>query len=321
MRRVLPGLLVAASAALLLSGGLSAQNAQPQGGGRGGGANQGPAGGAAGGAPDDGGWEQRTAAARKKAAEKTPIPRGPDGHPNFTGTFNPPGGNVNQFVLLEEHPGGFGVSAGPSLIADPPDGKIPYTAAALAERDRRKRPENHWEDNRYKCILMGNPREMLFGTRMYQSPDLFFRYGEREGLVVTRFATKHELSNSIQLWMGDSIASWDGDTLVIDTTNLNGKFWLVIGGDYLSDAAHIVERFTFINHDTLDWQATITDPKTFTRPWTMKFPGPWVRGEGNPAGGGGAAFDADNACHEGNVDAVHYYNYNKQVKTGKSAGE
>ena len=319
MKRIPKAGLVAASAAVCLTGSLLAQTAAlpAQGGGGGGQANdqRGDMG-----APD--GWQSLAAAAKKRALEKTPIPRTADGRPDFTGEFRPPS-NFYQTFLLEEHAGGFGVTGGPSMIVDPPDGKIPYTAAGDAERTRRRRPENHWEDNRFKCILMGNPREMLFGFRAYQTPEIFFRYGEREGLLVTRFAAKHELPESVRLWMGDSIASWDGDTLVVDTTNLNGKAWLAVGGDFMSEAAHVVERFTYINHDTLDWQATITDSKTFSRPWTIKYNAPWVRagrgGGGGFGGGGGAAFDNEGACHEGNVDAAHYYNYSKVVKSKNSA--
>lgn len=245
-----------------------------------------------------------TAAAKKKAEEKTPIPRKPDGKPNLEGTWNP--GGAAQLNILEEHLGGFGVLGGPSMIVDPPDGKIPYQPWALAERDRKRRPENHTEDNRFKCILMGAPRNMLFAFTVFQTPGYFVRVGgETSATSITRMDGSHSLPDHIRLWMGESVGHWEGDTLVIDTTNLNGKFWLAIGGDFMSDAAHVVERITMINRDTLWWEATITDPKVFTRPWTMKYPAPHVRA--NPRD-----FDDEDSCHEGNVDAVHFYNNRDQ---------
>lgn len=87
-------------------------------------------------------------------------PRTPDGKPDLRGHWiAPPLRNSN---ILEEHAGGFGIQAGQSVVVDPPDGKIPYQPWALAERDRRRRPENNYEDTEGRCILSGMPRIMLF---------------------------------------------------------------------------------------------------------------------------------------------------------------
>src|SRR5947207_1934052 len=87
-------------------------------------------------------------AARKSASVKSPIPRMPDGTPDLRGSWKGQGFAVN---MLEEHKGGFGISsAGPSVISDPPDGKIPYQPWALKERDRRRQAENAYEDPRAK---------------------------------------------------------------------------------------------------------------------------------------------------------------------------
>jgi hypothetical protein len=70
--------------------------------------------------------------------------------------------------------------------------------------------------------------------------------------------------------MGDARGHWDGNTLVIDTTNVNGKGRLSVVGDFLSDQAHITERLTFVDADTMTYETTIDDPTVFTRPWTMR---------------------------------------------------
>ena len=67
-------------------------------------------------------------------------------------------------------------------------------------------------------------------------------------------------------------ADWEGDTLVVDTTNFNGKTWLDEGGEIVSYAEHVVERFTPAGPDTLNYEATVTDPVVYTRPWTIAFP-------------------------------------------------
>jgi hypothetical protein len=75
---------------------------------------------------------------------------------------------------------------------------------------------------------------------------------------------------NVKLWMGDARGRWEGSTLVVDTTNLNAKSRLDVVGDFFSDKAHIAERFIFVDANTMNYEATITDPDVFTRPWTMR---------------------------------------------------
>ena len=70
--------------------------------------------------------------------------------------------------------------------------------------------------------------------------------------------------------MGDSRGHWEGSTLVIDVANLNAKFRLSVVGDFFSDNAHLVERLTFVDANTMNYDVTIDDPAVFTRPWTMR---------------------------------------------------
>jgi hypothetical protein len=72
--------------------------------------------------------------------------------------------------------------------------------------------------------------------------------------------------------MGQSVGRWDGDTLVVDVTGLNDQTWFDRSGNFHSDALHVVERYTRISPDVISYEATIEDPKVFTRPWTMSMP-------------------------------------------------
>ena len=83
--------------------------------------------------------------------------------------------------------------------------------------------------------------------------------------------TRH-LPDTMRLWQGDSIGHWDGDTLVVETTNLNGKTWGNEVGDVFSHAEHVIERFKPVDANTIEYQATITDPIVYTRPFTIAIP-------------------------------------------------
>lgn len=245
-----------------------------------------------------------TAAARKEAQQRTAIPRMADGKPNFTGNWRPSG--IGATYIWEEHLGGFGTaSEGPTIIADPADGILPYQPWALAERERRRRPETAYEENVLKCTLPGMPRMMVYAFNMTQLPDkVVIFHGTHLATRIIRFDGRSPLPGSIRLWMGDPRGRWEGETLVVETTNLNGEGWGNLGGDIISDAARIVERFRMLNASTMSWEATIDDPKVYTRPWTMRFPAPHVKRGTMPED----EFDFEDSCHEGNVDIKHLKN-------------
>jgi hypothetical protein len=102
--------------------------------------------------------------------------------------------------------------------------------------------------------------------------------------------------------MGDPRGRWDGDTLVVESTNFNGEGWGNLGGDVVTDALQMVERFRMANANTMWWEAIITDPKAFSRPWTMRFPAPHVKRGVQPEDNN---FDYEDSCHEGNADLKH----------------
>jgi len=76
----------------------------------------------------------------------------------------------------------------------------------------------------------------------------------------------------VDSWMGQSSGSWEGDTLVVDASGFNGESWFDRAGNYASDTLHVVERYTLITPDAMQYEATIEDPKVFTRPWKIGMP-------------------------------------------------
>jgi hypothetical protein len=126
------------------------------------------------------------------------------------------------------------------------------------------------------------------------------------GTRTVRFDNRPPLPASIKLWMGDPRGRWDGDTLVIESTNLNGEGWLNLGGDIMSDAMRVTERYRMVNANTLSFEAVIDDPKVYTRPWTMRFPGPHVRAGNSVVND--QEFDFEDSCLAGNVDLKHFKN-------------
>lgn len=229
----------------------------------------------------------------------TTMPRSADGKPDFRGMWQaPPLFNSN---VLEEHAAGFGIQAGKTVVIDPPDGKIPYQEWALKERDEHRKAENAYLDNEGRCVLSGMPRIMLFSYEViYAGNDivLFFDYVHTTRIIHMNRRT--HISPAIGLWLGDSYGYWEGDTLVVDSANFNGKFWFALGGDFASDNLRIVERFTMSDPNTMQWKATLTDPKVYTRPWTMQWNRPYIRGR--------VEEDLDEDCHEGNADLAHLKN-------------
>jgi len=236
-----------------------------------------------------------------------PIPRRPDGKPDLTGTFNGSPGGVTHTVILEEHPGGFGVLGGQSLIIDPPDGIIPYQPLALAERDRRREDANGYEDQVGHCEFYDIGRVHSFTQEYRFSGNNFIINATQHITRVIPMGRREHLPQGIRLWLGDPIGHWDGDTLVVDSTNFNEKPRMSLGGDFHGADAHIVERFAMIDANTIKWTMTIDNPKVFTRPWTMTSPAPMKRV--TPV----ADFDVEDTCHEGNVDLVHLKNVYDQT--------
>jgi hypothetical protein len=137
---------------------------------------------------------------------------------------------------------------------------------------------------------------MYVPTSFYivQTPDYVFIMHERVSWRIIALKRQEHLPAAIRLWQGDSIGHWEGDTLVVDTTNFNGKTWLNEGGEIVSYAEHAIEKFIPSGSNKIAYQAAVIDPVVYTRPWTISL-----------------SFNRQNfdlteaACHEEDHDLPH----------------
>ena len=231
----------------------------------------------------------------EKARQFNP-PRTPDGKPNFQGFWsrtNGEGTDARTTFILEEHPQSRGVPGGKSLIVDPPDGMIPYQPWA---REKRAEIINTYIDQASICLPPGVPRHFLAPGiyQIVQSPGYVTFLLEHAGhaRIVPTDGRPH-IGPKTRLWQGDSVGRWEGNTLVIDTTNTNGQAFLsIVTRDFASAALHVVERYTLIDIDSILIEVTVEDPTVFTRPWTMAWGRTRMPGKGLEL--------LEEACYEGN---------------------
>jgi hypothetical protein len=204
------------------------------------------------------------------------APKGPDGHPNLNGIWQAL--NTANWDL-QDHAARTGlVTAAGTLTADPggtgvvEGGEIPYLPAALEKK--KKNFENRLNlDPEIRCYLPGVPRAnyMPYPFQIFQSAKAIFFAYQYDGAVRNIFL-KDPGPAPIDSWMGQSFGKWEGDTLVIDVTGQDERTWLDRAGNFHSDALHVVERYTMIGPDVLSYEATIEDPKVFSKSWKIKMP-------------------------------------------------
>jgi hypothetical protein len=159
------------------------------------------------------------------------------------------------------------------VIVDPPDGKIPYRPEALATQ-KQNFASRATLDPQTKCFQPGVPRAAYVGSpfQIFQNERaVYIVYQDVHAYrVIYLNGSKH--NDGLGYAMGDSRGHWDGDTLVADVTSFSDTTWLDAAGDYHSDELHVVERYSRTNQDTLLYEATVEDPKVFTRPWKIRMP-------------------------------------------------
>jgi hypothetical protein len=188
-----------------------------------------------------------------------------------------------------------------SLVVDPADGRIPPLTAAAQERQAAARkaaqkPPTGPEEmtSSYRCITTGVPKlGGLYGSGHFSYYQIF----QTRGYVAIATETIHDariipldgrahLPASVRQWNGDSRGRWEGNTLVVDTTNFSPKSNFMGSSDNL----HLIERFTRVAPDTIHYEMTIADPTTWTRPWTAMVPMKQTSEQ-----------IYEFACHEGNL--------------------
>ena len=202
------------------------------------------------------------------------------------------------------------------MVVDPPDGKIPLQPWAAERREEimAKRDDVAFLDPRVKCLPAAVPRGNLpVGYNTYQflqtSDAVLLLYEWNHLFRYVPLDGRPHVDADVRLGMGDSRGRWEGDTLVVEVTNFTDNTWVVGHGAppenapassftsghgvFHSDELRVVERFTPIDDDTIRYEATITDPKVFTRPWTISYNAFMRAEEGHML--------YEYACHEGNA--------------------
>jgi hypothetical protein len=227
-------------------------------------------------------------AATKARAGAYRAPRGPDGiHPDLNGVWqvmNTAGWNIEPHpssAALQMRPGPVvpvpakevvalgAVGSVPAGLGVVEGGTIPYKPEALKQRDANKADWIH-KDPEIKCYLPGVPRAnyMTLPFQIFQSEkQMLFAY-EYAG-AVRNILFKDPGPAPVDSWMGQSVAHWEGDSLVVVVTGQNDSTWFDRAGNFHSSDMKVVERYTPTGPGVMRYEAEITDPSTFTRPWKM----------------------------------------------------
>ncbi|MDB5442815.1 MAG: hypothetical protein JWP86_1484 [Phenylobacterium sp.] len=223
-----------------------------------------------------------------QAAVAYRAPRGPDRvHPDLNGVWqvmNTAGWNIEPHAAsaaLQMRPGPYGpvpakdvlalgaVGAVPAGLGIVEGGEIPYTAEARKQRDANKADWIH-KDPEIKCYLPGVPRAnyMTHPFQIFQSEkQMLFAYEYAGAVRNVMFVDPGPAP--VDSWMGQSVAHWEGDSLVVVVTGQNDSTWFDRAGNFHSADMKVVERYTPTGPNVVRYQAEITDPATFTRPWKV----------------------------------------------------
>jgi hypothetical protein len=219
-----------------------------------------------------GGCSEEPAELHRCALEKAKTfnpPRTADGRPNFQGLWGRIG--ARNAENIEEHPEGHDGSGGKSLIVDPPNGRIPYLPWAAAKVEGLF--ATYW--NPVQHCMPDSPPKQAYAAGAFQiiqtSGYVFFLEEQLRTYRVSPTEERPHVPAPLHLFMGDSRGRWEGNTLVVDVTNLKDLMWLDHVGNFYSESVHVIERWTMFHPDVIHYQATIDDPKVYARPWTMAF--------------------------------------------------
>jgi hypothetical protein len=208
----------------------------------------------------------QTAGGGAQASQSSAIPRTRDGKPDLTGiwqAFSTANDNLLAHSASRNGPAGLGVVEGD---------EIPYRPEALAKKQENF-ANRATRDTEAKCYLPGVPRitYMPFPFQIVQMPDvttILYEYVHAIRYIYTN-GTPHP-RGPLEWWMGDSRGRWEGDTLVVDVVHFGAETWFDRTGNYHSEALHVVERYTLVDADHINYEVTIEDPNVFTRPWKMR---------------------------------------------------
>ncbi|NQV68469.1 MAG: hypothetical protein HQ498_00450 [Pseudohongiella sp.] len=217
-------------------------------------------------------------ASTQLSAQSGDIARTPDGKPDLSGIWQAMTNahyNIEPHAAAEgPHPGLFGaLSATPASLGVVEGGRIPYN-----EQSRRVRDANAMnaieKDPLAKCYMPGVPRAnyLPFPFQIVQSREVILIAYEVAESNRILYVDQPELESQVDAWMGHSNAHWEGDTLVVRVSGQMPDSWFDRAGNHHSYEMVVEERWTPTGADHINYEATITDPNTFTQPWKISFP-------------------------------------------------
>jgi hypothetical protein len=202
-----------------------------------------------------------------KPAAGQALPRTSDGKPDVSGVWqavNTANWNVLAHGAEKDVPAGLGVVDGD---------EIPYQPWA-AVKQKENYANRATADPESKCFLPGVPRitYMPYPFQIFQTPKHVAIVYEYVHAVRRIFMDSPHIDGEIEWFMGDSRGRWEGDTLIVDVAHFTDQTWFDRTGNFHSNALHVVERYTPISANHIQYEVTIEDPKVFTRPWKMSMP-------------------------------------------------
>lgn len=205
-------------------------------------------------------------AATPAQAPLPPVPRTADGHPDLNGVWE----STTLGIALEAglEPGHQIAPTTRAGFGGPP----PYQPGAALAKHQEYVDRKGIDDPMTRCLPVGVPRITIqpMPFQIVQSPGKVVILYEYFSLfrVIPTDGSPHP-SDAYPTFMGDSVAHWEGDTLVVDVNNFNDKTWLIGAGTYHTEQLHVTERFTRTDYNTIAYEATMVDPGVFTKPWGM----------------------------------------------------
>jgi hypothetical protein len=222
-------------------------------------------------------WAQTPVPADK--SKTPPIPRTADGHPDLTGVWQ--GGSTRPGTWEEANSGG-GLGGTPPATgaqqAAPAAPPVPRSDPAPYQDWAKKRVQESFDrraidDPTARCLMGGIPRTTtigLFPMQIIQTPaQVVMLYEYFHEFRVIPMNAKHP-DDIEPTYMGDSVARWEGDTLVVDVTGFNDRTWIGPVGSFHTEAMLVTERYTRVDYNRINYEAVVEDPKVLTKPWVIR---------------------------------------------------
>ena len=204
------------------------------------------------------------------------VPRSWDNHPDLNGIWQAIG---TAHWNLQDHMASAGLPELGAIGATPPGqgvvvgNEIPYQPWALEQKIKNSKSVK--DDPEAKCYLPGVPRAtyLPYPFQILQGTDkIMIVYGYAEANRTIHMNVENPEPAPIDTWMGRSHGHWEGDTLVVNVEGFNGEAWFDRAGNFASTSLKVEERYTPMGRNALLYEATITDPDVFTRPWKIEMP-------------------------------------------------